>query len=131
MAIRLSIDTLYGGAILERLADELQKAIANIQDINTPAKKPRVITMQLKITPNEQRNVASVQIICSSKLQAAEVIETSISMGADIRTGELYAEEIGAGENIEQNTLPGVQFRGKLAKEPQTAIGFNAVAQEQ
>lgn len=131
MAIRLSVENLYGGAILERLSEELQKALLNIQDINTPAKKPRTITMKLKITPNEQRNVASVQVVCSSSLQPAEAIETSISMGTDIRTGELYADEIGAGENIEQNVMPGVQFRGKLAKEPSTAIGFNAVTKEQ
>jgi len=131
MAIRLTIENLYGGAVRERLAQELQNVLANIADINTPAKKPRTITLKLKVTPNADRNIAAVQIACTSALQPVEPLETSISMGTDIRTGELYAEEIGAGENAGQNILPGVEIRGPLTQENKPSIGFNAITKEQ
>ena len=132
MAIRLTIENLYGGVVRERLAQELEKVLANIADINTTAKKPRTITLKLKFSPNEQRNIAAVQIACSSALQPVEPTETSVSMGMDIKTGELYAEEIGFGENVNQVILPGIELRGPITSVMPNPIpvGFNAVAKE-
>lgn len=63
--IELNVSTLSGGALVERIQDEISKAIANITDPNTPAKKARTVTMKMTIKPNEQRNMAEVSVSTS------------------------------------------------------------------
>ena len=56
--IKLTVESLYGGGAVERFHGELEKAIANIVDPNTPAKKPRKVKLEMIIKPNEHRNMA-------------------------------------------------------------------------
>lgn len=79
--IELNVSTLSGGALVERIQDEISKAIANITDPNTPAKKARTVTMKMTIKPNEQRNMAEVSVSTSSTLCAPTPIETGIYIG--------------------------------------------------
>lgn len=44
--IKLTVESLYGGGAVERFHGELEKAIANIVDPNTPAKKPRKVKLE-------------------------------------------------------------------------------------
>ena len=76
--IPLKVETLSSGGCVERLQDEIQRAIANICDPNTPAKKPRKIKLEITIKPNEQRNMAEVMVKTSSTLCPPEPLETSI-----------------------------------------------------
>lgn len=41
--IELNVSTLSGGALVERIQDEISKAIANITDPNTPARSASAI----------------------------------------------------------------------------------------
>ena len=107
--IPLKVETLSSGGCVERLQDEIQRAIANICDPNTPAKKPRKIKLEITIKPNEQRNMAEVMVKTSSTLCPPEPLETSIYIGADPKTGEVGASEITSGENPNQNLLPNVE----------------------
>lgn len=116
MSIPLTVENLYGGGVVERVHAEIRKAIANIVDLNTPAKKPRVVTLKITIKPNESRNLADVTVATSSTLQAPQPIETSIQIGHDPRTGEVGAEEIVKGENYMQNTLPGTMQKGNIVQ---------------
>ena len=45
--IKLTVESLYGGGAVERFHGELEKAIANIVDPNTPAKKPRKVKLEM------------------------------------------------------------------------------------
>ena len=85
--IELNVSTLSGGALVERIQDEISKAIANITDPNTPAKKARTVTMKMTIKPNEQRNMAEVSVSTSSTLCAPTPIETGIYIGMNPKTG--------------------------------------------
>lgn len=120
MPIKLTVENLYNGGVMERIQEEVQRVIANISDPNTEAKKPRKIKMEMTIKPNEQRNTAEVVVSTSSVLQAPRPIETSIMIEFDPRTGVLGASEIPHGENPAQNTLPNTMTKGKIAN-------FNAV----
>ena len=112
--IKLTVETLYNGGVAERLMEELRKALDNISDPNTPAKKARKVKLEMSIKPNEGRNLAEVTVATSSTLCAPEPIETTISIGKDPRTGELGAEEILPGENPEQQTFPDTMTKGKI-----------------
>jgi hypothetical protein len=115
--IKLTVESLYGGGAVERFHGELEKAIANIVDPNTPAKKPRKVKLEMIIKPNEHRNMAEVLVTTSCSLQSPQPLETSIYIGADPRTGEIGASEMVSGENPEQHTFPGtMETGGKILK---------------
>lgn len=116
--IELSVQNLARGGLVERIQDEIAKAVANIVDPNTPAKKPRVVTMKMTIKANEGRNMADVSVLVSSTLAPAEPIETGIFIGADPRTGEVAASEVQSGEEMGQEFCPVCRnrYRVKLPK---------------
>lgn len=105
--MNLSVDSLAGGGLIERITDEISKAIANCLDPNTEAKKPRTVSMVMRITPNKERDMADVSCIVSSKLQPAEALETTLFIGADPRTGEIAVNEKPT-DTMKQEFLPGV-----------------------
>lgn len=114
--IELNSATLADGGLVERLNEEIQKAVANCLDVNTEAKKTRTVTLKIKIKPDETRSFASVSVETSSTLCPPEAISTSIHMVQNLKTGEIAASEVGAGENPMQETLPGTEhtFQGKI-----------------
>lgn len=120
MSVKLSVETLYNGGVAEILMSELQKVVDNILDPNTEAKKERSVTLKMKIKPNEQRNTAEMKIETTSKICPSAPIETSIMIAKNIKTGEVYCEEICAGERYEQNSFEGTHTIGKLASDLQT-----------
>lgn len=119
--IELNAASIAGGGLMERLDQEIQKAVANCLDVNTPPKKVRTVTLKIKIKPDNTRCYAGVSVETSSALCAAEPISTAIYMGADPRTGEVKASEVFAGENPDQNILPevGKHISGKITVFPQ------------
>ena len=116
--LELNVKTLASGGLVERIQEEISRAIGNICDPNTPAKKARKVKMEMTIKPNEQRNMAEVSVLVSSTLCPAEPIETGIYIGMNPTTGEVSASEVSGGENPAQNLLPGVQehMPTKIAK---------------
>jgi hypothetical protein len=110
--IELNTATLYGGGLIERLNIEIRKVLENVADVNTEATKKRKVKLELVIRPNEQRNMADVDIVVSSVLAPPEAMTTSITYGKNYKTGEVEAFEMASGENPNQGSLPGV-FEGK------------------
>ena len=116
--LELNVKTLASGGLIERIHEEIQRAIGNICEPNTPAKKTRKVKMEMTIKPNEQRNMAEVSVLVSSTLCPAEPIETGIYIGMNPATGEVGASEVSASENPAQNLLPDIQphMPTKIAK---------------
>lgn len=107
--IELNAATIAGGGMVERLNEELQKAVVNCLDINTEPTRLRTVTLKIKIKPDKSRCFAEVGVETSSTLCPAAPISTSISMSTDLKTGEVSAAEVGQGENPGQEILPGVE----------------------
>ena len=89
-----------GGALAERFDLTLQEVMKNIRDPNTDSKKARKITLEITITPNEQRNAAALKYSVKSSLAPARTKETSIMFG--VKDGVYVVSEIG-------NEIPGQQ----------------------
>lgn len=87
----VSIDTIGNGALVELFGAELQRILSNITDPNTDTTTKRVMTIQIKFKPNRDRDVADVDITCSSKLAGIMTVSTQLFMGK-IR-GEYVAVE--------------------------------------
>lgn len=102
---KIELRELVGGALQEQFAKSFEKVIENLQNPNTPYKLNREIHIKLKFAQNESRDDVKCGILVSEKLAPQAPMETSFSVGKDLRTGELYAVEYGK------------QIRGQLSIE--------------
>src|SRR5690606_25765483 len=80
----VTLTNIGGGAAVELFDRELQEVLKNIQDPNTPARKKRLIQIQISLTPNENREHAQVEIHVNSKLAAVVPKATLIYLGEDV-----------------------------------------------
>ena len=95
--MQISLKDFMNGGVDERVKQELEKVIENIMDPNTGT-KARKLTIDFKISPDDQKKTCNVACVVKSKLQPAESIGTSIIIG---KTQDGYdAAEIG-------NQVPG------------------------
>jgi hypothetical protein len=109
---------MCGGAVIERLQDEIDKVLSNITDPNTEAKKGREITLKMKFQPNERRNVSGVKFSVSSKVVPAIPVETEIIIDKD-GEGNAVAAELRKGamkDQLEIDTDTGEVLENKVLK---------------
>ena len=71
------------GAMLERFDYELEKVIDNILDPNTPASKPRKITLTLTLKPDAERLPIGHEVVIKSNLQPTNAILGSTAIVPD------------------------------------------------
>lgn len=62
----VTLDTIGGGALSELFDAELARILANIADPNTDTSAKRVVTISVSFKPNLDRDVADVELKCSS-----------------------------------------------------------------
>lgn len=87
------LDELIGGAITQRFSHSMEDVIANILDLNTPAVKPRTITIKVTIKPDESREGAEFAVDVIPKLQPRRAVKTELRFGTD-DNGVICAREI-------------------------------------
>ncbi len=92
---KISLEEIAGGALKEQFEKAFAKVIENLADPNTSFKETRKITITLKFNQNEQRDDVLCEINVAEKLAAQAHTKTSFSVGKDLKTGDLYAEEYG------------------------------------
>lgn len=92
---KVELGEIIGGALQEKFDKSFARVVENLQDPNTPYKDKRKIKIELVFEQNEDRDDVAVKIEISEKLAAQSGMKTSFSIGKDLKTGELYAEEYG------------------------------------
>ena len=99
MEKKLTIDTLCGGAVQERVNRGLRKVADNILDPNTEAKKKRTVTLTLTFIPNEDdREDVSVEAAVTIKLASEESTHTQLFINKDISSDIVTITEHAKGE---------------------------------
>lgn len=96
MGNQVDLNTLAGGALLERIGMELQKMADNIADPNTKAEAVRSVTVEIKVKPDETRTVALSEINVKSKLAASRGIPTKFIVDQD-KDGRAVIAELVSG----------------------------------
>ena len=91
----IRLETVAGGALQEIAQDAIAEVAKNLQDINTPWKKKRTVTIQLGFTQNENRNDVTMTMYVKPDLAPPKPIETKFSIGTDLKDGSIYMEEYG------------------------------------
>lgn len=90
----INLEQFAGGKLSVQLNKALEKITENVQDPNTDAQKVRKINVSISLRPNDERNFVSTTV--ETKLSLAPELGATIalSMGRDLRTGEVEAIEI-------------------------------------
>lgn len=88
------------GAFTVQVNREIENVLNNIADPNTDAKAKRKITVTIELSSNDNRDFITTSVTAQSKLAPALGAVTAISMGKDLKTGRVEAQEIG-------NQIPG------------------------
>ena len=90
----IDLEQFAGGKLSVQLNKALEKITENVQDPNTDAQKVRKINVSISFRPNDERNF--VATTAETKLSLAPELgaTTALSMGRDLRTGEVEAVEI-------------------------------------
>ena len=78
--------------IMELADYELEKVMANINDINTDPKKKRKITIELTFAPSEDRKQIVMTSQVKSKVEPTKPTETTLFnvLAKDDETGEIF-----------------------------------------
>jgi hypothetical protein len=92
-----SISTIANGAVKEKIDWELQKVMRNIADPNTDPVKARILTIKLKIEPDENREISDVLVSVESKPAPIKPTKTRLFIAEDgdghFVASELYKDE--------------------------------------
>ena len=79
--VPINIGNVNDGAMIDGFEIELQKALANIADLNTRATDTRTVTLQLLLKPHSDRVVIETEFKCSSKLAPIETHKSKVFLG--------------------------------------------------
>lgn len=85
----VSLETLEGGAVMERFNIALAAVLKNVNDVNTDWKTAREIRLKFTVKPDENREVLTVKISSETKLAPVAPLSTHMFLGK--RGGELVA----------------------------------------
>lgn len=89
-----NLEEFAGGKFSVQLNKALEKVTENIQDPNTDAQKVRKINVSISFRPNDERNFVATTVETKLSLAPELGATTALSMGRDLRTGEVEAVEI-------------------------------------
>lgn len=90
----INLEQFAGGKLSVQLNKALEKITENVQDPNTDAQKVRKINVSLSFRPNDERNFVATTVETKLSLAPELGATTALSMGRDLRTGEVEAVEI-------------------------------------
>ncbi|MSA01082.1 hypothetical protein GKG47_11650 [Lactonifactor sp. BIOML-A3] len=96
MALNIDLENFAGGELAEKFEDAMEKVIANMMDPNTPYKNKRKITINLSLEQNEDRSDVAIDCVVKTTLAPVKSATTRMSIGKNLLTGELFAEEYGS-----------------------------------
>lgn len=92
----VDLNNFANGALAARFNEELQKILENIADPNTEPHKNRILTIQVNIHGDDNRDVVNASVIAKSKLLHAKEADTKLIMGAD-KKGNIVGQELKSG----------------------------------
>ena len=90
----IDLEQIAGGKLSVQLNKALEKITENVQDPNTDAQKVRKINVSISFRPNDERNFVATTVETKLSLAPELGATTALSMGRDLRTGEVEAVEI-------------------------------------
>nr|DAT27076.1 MAG TPA: hypothetical protein [Bacteriophage sp.] len=109
----INLETFANGAFTAQVNRAIEEVTKNIQDPNTEPGATRKITVTIGFKPNQERNFVATGVQTKTTLAPALGAVTALSMGKDIKTGQVEAVEVNTGQIPGQMSIadtPGVQL---------------------
>ena len=94
----MSMDSLCGGALLQRFNLEMARIGQNIMNPNTDPKAARKLVVTLTFKPDESRQMVSTAMQVKTSLAPMVPVSTVMLAGQDLRTGMISLSEHGGGQ---------------------------------
>ncbi len=116
---KVGLETFAGGALQEKFSDAMKQVLENLMDPNTPWKNKRKIAIEVSFEQNEERDDVSVNVSVVTKLSPTKPIGTRMSIGKDLDTEDVFAEEYGS-QCRGQMTMEEYQRQGEQEVEERT-----------
>lgn len=88
----INIETMDGGAVIERINYQISRVLDDIQDLNTAAEAIREVTVKLKFKPSVDRTDAIILIKANAKLAAMKPRTVQIGLSG-ITAAEFTQQE--------------------------------------
>lgn len=107
--MKIDLKDMVGGALQQKFQHSFDRVMENLQDVNTPYKDKREITITMKFVQNEARDNVLCDIAVKEKLAMQGGLTTQFAVGKDLSTGQIVAEEYGK------------QLKGQLTMDDATA----------
>lgn len=95
--INLPVSDLAGGGFEEKLQGEMQKVFENIHDPNTSPTEKREITVKFKMTPDEERELVTLEMDFTTKLAPVLGVAQKVVTGKDLATNTIAAYALKSG----------------------------------
>lgn len=92
---RISLDSLGGGALTERVNLAMDQVARNIMDPNTDPEKARKITITLTFKADKSRRHVKTALGTNISLAPPVADETMLLVGQDVKTGRIEMNEYG------------------------------------
>ncbi|WP_368282069.1 hypothetical protein [Coprococcus comes] len=89
----INLETFANGAFTAQVNRAIEEVTKNIQDPNTDAGTARKITVTIAFKPNQERNFIATGVQTKTTLAPALGAVTALSMGKDLRTGEVEEKQ--------------------------------------
>ncbi|MDP4095448.1 replication terminator protein [Paenibacillus sp. P96] len=102
--MNVDINNLAGGAMAERINRELKKVAENVMDPNTKADAVRTVTVQIKIKPNDARQIGNTEIEVKSSLAPAKGVPTQFVFDFD-KEGKAVMKELNLSNDRNQMAM--------------------------
>ena len=91
---KLTMTSICGGAVQEKVDRALRAVADNILDPNTDPKKKRSITMKIVFQPNEDdREDVAVHVEVTKNLAPESGVKTQLFIAKDLDTGAMTVQE--------------------------------------
>ena len=115
----MTLATLCGGAVQERVNHALQTVSDNILDPNTDQKKTRSITLTLTFKPSsDDREDVSVDVSVGTKLAPETGLKTQLYFSKNLSNGMVSITEHAKGQIKGQLSFGDLELPGKSAAVP-------------
>lgn len=84
---KVELQQFAGGALQEKFNKSFERVVENLQDVNTPFKVKRRITIQVDFIQNEMRDDVRCDISVVEKLAPQAPMTTQFAIGKDLENG--------------------------------------------
>lgn len=81
------------GALAEKLNMSLEEVVRNLLDPNTDYKKTRKLTITMKFSTDDTRELSSMEVETKTALAPTLPVATKMLIGRDTNTGKVVAKE--------------------------------------